>query len=129
MVNDKELTLQELLGSILTSNVNMSEKDYKKMLKQVTKTYDANNNEKGKRVSLEEKRQRIASNFYGSTINMLFQILNVVSDLYNNWTPIIQAVAEKVGVDFENAKSAEEKAMEAVAEFYKTRAKQAQNKE
>lgn len=129
MAKEPEVTLQDLLGSILTSNVNLTKTEYNKLLNKVAKTYDANNAEKGKRVALEEKRQRIAQNYYGSTINLLFQILSVVGDLYDRWTPIIEAIAEKVGVDFEQTKSAEEKAMDAVAEFYKARTENLKNGE
>ena len=119
-----EIKLDDLLGSILTSNVNLSTKDYNDMLKRVTATYDANNKEKSSKVTLEEKRQRIASNFYGSTINLLFQILNVVGDLYDRWTPMLEAIAQKVGVDFEDTKTSEEKAMDAVAEYLKAKTKE-----
>lgn len=126
---EKEITLDDVLGAILTNNVNLTTKEYKEVLDRVTKTYDANNETKSKRVTLEEKRERIASNFYGSTINFLFQILNVVGDLYDKWTPLILAIAEKVGVDFEDAKTSEEKAMDAVAEFYKARTENLKNGE
>lgn len=123
-MKEQEVTLQDLLGSILTNNVNLTKTEYNKLLNKVAKTYDANNAEKGKKVVLEEKRQRIAQNYYGSTVNLLFQILSVVGDLYDRWTPIIEAIAEKVGVDFEQAKSAEEKAMDAAAEYLKAKTKE-----
>ena len=125
----KEITLEQVLGSILTKNVNLTDKQYHELLDKVTKTYDANTETKSKSISLEEKRQRIASNFYGSSINFLFQILNVVADLYEKWTPLLLAIAEKVGVKLEETKTAEEKAMEAVAEFYKARKENLKNGE
>lgn len=126
---EKKLTLQDLLGSILTKNVNLLGEEYKQLLRDVTHVYDKNNETKAKRISLEERRQRIASNFYGTTTNFLFQILNVVGDLYDRWTPLLIAIAEKVGVEFEEVKSSEEKAMDAVAEFYQARTEQLKNGE
>lgn len=126
---EKRITLEEVLGSILTKNVNLTDKEYHEVLEKVTKTYDANNQTKSKSISLEEKRKRIASNFYGSSINFLFQILNLVGDLYDRCVPLLYAIAEKVGVEFEQVKTSEEKAEDAVADFYKARKEQLKNGE
>ncbi len=112
-----DIKLEDLLGAILTNNVNISDKKYAMMLNKVAKTYDKNNDIKqSEKPSLQERRERVKSNFYGSVVNLLFQILSTVNSLAEA-LPIIYATAEKVGVEFETVETEEEKAMKAAAEF------------
>lgn len=112
-----DIKLEDLLGAILTNNVNISDKKYAMMLNKVARTYDKNNDIKqSEKPSLQERRERVKSNFYGSVVNLLFQILSTVNSLAEV-LPIIYATAEKVGVEFETVETEEEKAMKAAAEF------------
>ena len=122
---DEKITLQDVLGAILTNNVNLDDTKYAKMLDDVAKNYEANQQEKDPHYNpptLAERRERIKANYYGSSINFLFQILNTVNDFYRNYAPLIEAIAEKVGVEFEKVKTDEDKAMEAVARYMNEKA-------
>lgn len=122
--NEKErLKLTELLGAIMTRDVNKSEEEYEKLLDEVASNYDSNNDIKdGKKVSLEERRERIRSNYYGTTTNLLLAILNLLNDFTSQYSKLIEAIAEKVGVEFEHVQTEEDKAMEAAAEYLRASA-------
>lgn len=116
------IKLEDLLGAILTNNVNISDKKYAMMLNEVARTYDKNNDVKqSHKPTLQERRERVKSNFYGSVVNLLFQILSTVNSLAEA-LPVIYAIAEKVGVEFETVETEEDKAMKAAAEFLKASA-------
>ncbi len=116
------IKLEDLLGAILTNNVNISDRKYAMMLNEVARTYDKNNDVKqSHKPTLQERRERVKSNFYGSVVNLLFQILSTVNSLAEA-LPVIYAIAEKVGVEFETVETEEDKAMKAAAEFLKASA-------
>ena len=123
---EKKVSLNEVLGSILSNNVNISNEEYEKLLNSVAENYDRNNNkEVGKDYTpptLDERRERIKANYYGSSINFLYQILNTVNDFYRNYAPLIVAIAEKVGVNFEKVETEEDKAIRAAAEYLRASA-------
>lgn len=128
-INEEEkqtMKLNDVLGAILSNNVNISNEEYEKMLSEVAKNYDKNHDEKGTMPTLEERRERIKTNFYGSSVNFLYQILNTVNDFYRNYAPLIEAIAEKVGVEFEKVETTEEKAMKAAEEYLRESAKKKQ---
>ena len=128
-INEEEkqtMKLNDVLGAILSNNVNISNEEYEKLLGEVAKNYDKNHDEKGTMPTLEERRERIKTNFYGSSVNFLYQILNTVNDFYRNYAPLIEAIAEKVGVEFEKVETAEEKAMKAAEEYLRESAKKKQ---
>lgn len=117
---EKKYSLNDILGSIMSKNVNISDKEYEEMLDYVAKNYDANNqsnDENYKMPSLEERRERIRMNFYGSAVNFLYQILNTVNEFCSNYAPLIEAIAEKTGVEFEKIETEEDRTMKAVAEY------------
>lgn len=128
-INEEEkqtMKLNDVLGTILSNNVNISNEEYEKLLNEVAKNYDKNHDEKGTMPTLEERRERIKTNFYGSSVNFLYQILNTVNDFYRNYAPLIEAIAEKVGVEFEKVETTEEKAMKAAEEYLRESAKKKQ---
>lgn len=128
-INEEEkqtMKLNDVLGMILSNNVNISNEDYEKVLNEVAENYDKNHDEKGTMPTLEERRERIKSNFYGSSVNFLYQILNTVNAFYRNYAPLIEAIAEKVGVEFEKVETAEDKAMKAAEEYLRESAKKKQ---
>lgn len=115
-----KIDLNEVLASILTKNVNMSDEEYKQMLDEVSSNYESNQKNKDenyKAPTLEERRERVRMNFYGSITNFLFQILNTINEFYSNYAPMIEAIADKVGVEWEDMQTEEDKAMEAAAEY------------
>lgn len=114
---EQEIKLTSILGKIMTDKVELSEEDYKAMLKAVAVNYNTVNKTKGKLPSLSERRKRIQSNYYGQTINMLYQILSLQTSFIEQVIPVIEAIADKVGVEF--VKTADEKAMEAAADYLK----------
>lgn len=123
MEKEERLKLEDLLGAIMTRDVNKSEEEYAKLIDAVSENYDKNNEIKdGSKVSLEERRERIRSNYYGTSMNMLLAILNLVNDFTSNYSKLIEAIAEKVGVDFEHVQTEEDKAMEAAAEYLRASA-------
>lgn len=123
MEKEERLKLEDLLGAIMTRDVNKSEEEYAKLIDAVAENYDKNNEIKGEsKVSLEERRERIRSNYYGTSMNMLLAILNLVNDFTSNYSRLIEAIAEKVGVDFEHVQTEEDKAMEAAAEYLRASA-------
>lgn len=114
--NDK-IDYEEILKTILTSNVELSNEAYKKLIENIAENYDKNNDEKGTRPSLKERRERIKSNYYGTSIQILVNILNTVNNFVRNYSILIEAIAEKVGVEFEKVQSEEDKAMEAARKY------------
>lgn len=122
-MENERLKLEELLGSIMTKDVNKSEEDYQKLLEDVSRNYATQTElEEGKKISLEERRERIRSNYYGTTTNLLLAILNMVNDFTSQYSKLIEAIAEKVGVEFEHVQTEEDKAMEAAAEYLRASA-------
>lgn len=115
---NEKFELIDVLKAIMTTNVDLDNAEYKKLLEDVATNYDKLNEEENKkRPTLRERRERIRANYYGTSINFLFQILHTVNDFYRNYAPLIEAIAEKVGVEFEKIESEEEKAMKAAAEY------------
>lgn len=126
MAKQKENYLAKVLGSILTKDVNTPDEEYEKMLDAVAQNYDKLNKSKGKKPSVEERRARIQQNFYGTTINFLYQILSIANDAFlqtNKNALIIAEIAKKLDIPVEEIKTPEEKAMEQVEKFYAERAK------
>ena len=116
-IENDNVNYEEILKTILTSNVELSNEAYKKLIDNVAENYDKNNNEKGTRPSLKERRERIKSNYYGTSIQILVNILNTVNNFAKNYSLLIEAIAEKVGVEFEKVQSVEDKAMEAARKY------------
>lgn len=73
--------------------------------------------------TLDERRKRIETNYYGTSINFLYSIYTALGEFINQYAPLIEAIATKVGVDFEKAESTDEKAMRAAAEYLTASAK------
>ena len=122
-MENERLKLEELLGAIMTKDVNKSDEEYQKLLEDVSKNYATQNElEEGKKVNIEERRERIRSNYYGPTTNLLLAILNLVNDFTSQYSKLIEAIAEKVGVDFEHVQTEEDRAMEAAAEYLRASA-------
>lgn len=119
--NDEKMKIEDVFGMILTKNVHITTEQYEEMMKSVALNYDANNEEKGTEPTLEEKRTRVEQNFYGTVVNFLYQILNITNSFANNYGQLIEAIAEKVGVDFEKVESEEDKAMKAATEYLNER--------
>lgn len=133
MAKQKANYLAEVLGSILTSGVNEDQETYEKKLDAIAVNYDKVNGKKGKKPTVEERRKRVQQNFYGTTINFLYQILSMVTDnnirLQKNEL-VLNEIAKKLGIDTEEIKTADEKAMEMVEKYYRERkAKLNENKE
>lgn len=121
--NNERLKIEELLGAIMTKDVNKSEEEYEKLLEDVSKNFATQHElEQGKKVALEERRERIRSNYYGTTTNLLLAILNLLNDFTSQYSKLIEAIAEKVGVEFEHVQTEEDKAMEAAAEYLRASA-------
>lgn len=118
---NKEVTILDVIGKVMTHNVEITEEDYKAMLKQIAGNYDLiNKEEKTKMPSLRERRKRIQSNYYGQSINMLFQVISTQTALieqFNSLSLLVEAIADKVGVEFEKLETEEEKAMRAANEY------------
>ena len=118
-MEENKVKLSDILGKIMTDKVEISEQEYKEMLKAVAGNYNKINKTGGKLPTLSERRKRIQTNYYGQSINMLYQILNLQTSFIEQVIPVIEAIADKVGVQFEQVKTADEKAMEAAAEYLK----------
>lgn len=120
---EEKVTLQDILGSIMSKNVNISNEEYEKLLDEVATNYDTKEDTKEEnKPTLEERRERIRMNYYGTNTNFLYQILTTINDFFSNYAPLIEAIAEKVGVDFEKVETEEDKAMKAAAEYLRERA-------
>ena len=115
--DEKQVSLEDVLKTIMTSNFDLSNEEYKKLLDDVSKNYDDINDEKGTKPSLKERRERIRANYYGTSINFLYQILTTLNHFVSNYSLLIEAIAEKVGVEFEKVQSEEDKAMEAARKY------------
>lgn len=116
-IETDNVNYEEILKTILTSNVELSNEAYKKLIDSVAENYDKNNDEKGTKPSLKERRERIKANYYGTSIQILVNILNTVNNFAKNYSLLIEEIARKVGVDFEKVESEEDKAMKAAAKY------------
>ena len=72
-----------------------------------------------KKPSLRERRARVQANYYGQSVNMLYQVISMQVDLieqFNALSFLVETVAEKVGIDLNKTKTAEQTALEAIAD-------------
>lgn len=116
-IEEEKINYEDVLKTIMTSNVNLTNEEYEKLIDSVSENYDKNNDTKGTKPSLEERRERIRANYYGSSVNILFNIMNTLNNYVRNYSLLIEAIAEKVGVEFEKVQSEEDKAMEAARKY------------
>lgn len=117
-IEEEKINYEDVLKTIMTSNVNLTNEEYEKLLDSVSENYDKNNDTKGTKPSLEERRERIRANYYGSSVNILFNIMTTLNNYVRNYSLLIEAIAEKVGVEFEKVQSEEDKAMEAARKYF-----------
>lgn len=117
----QNIKVEELFKKIMTDKLELDTKEYKELLKSVSKNYSANNKKENyKEPTLSEKRKRIQQNFYGTVINMLFQVVNTQANIieqFNNMSLVVEAIADKVGVEFEKIETEEEKTMRAARDY------------
>lgn len=118
-----ELNAEKVLEEIKTRNVDLTEEEYKEVTKSAFENANVDKKNK-KQISESLKHKRIASNFMGTVINMLLPTYQMLIEI----VPIIYAIAEKTGVEFEKIESEEEKAYKAVAEYFKVLNSQKQDK-
>lgn len=133
-----ELTPEDVENAINTHNVDLSREEYKKAFEPAKVNADNQDQmreemekqtakltgkeyvapEKQEEAVTEELRhKRIMSNFCGTMINMLLPTFQMVNEI----TPIIYAIADKLGIDFEKVETAEDKAFNAAAEVLKAK--------
>lgn len=122
---EKKYDYQDVLATIMTHNVNISNEEYERMLTAVGANYDnLHSLKQGEHApTLDERRKRIEMNYYGTSINFLYSIYTALGEFINQYTPLIEAIASKVGVDFEKVETPEEQAMKAAANYLNASAK------
>lgn len=117
-----EYKAEDIFKAILTQNVNLTKEEYDAMLDGVAGNYEKNAKEKNpnyKKPSLRERRARVQANYYGQSVNMLYQVISMQVDLieqFNALSFLVETVAEKVGIDLNKTKTAEQTALEAIAD-------------
>lgn len=125
-VQDEELTLRKIIGSIMTNNVTLTKEEYNEMLKRVGASFDGED-----KATDRERLERIQSNFYGTIVNMLFTLLrqnNALQEEIEVWRSLLKAVCEKLGIDASQLKTTTDIINEAAAKYIQQRIKKVEDK-
>ena len=113
----QEVTLENLLGAILTTNVELTKEEYNEMLKRLgLKPIDT------EKTDSTERLNRIKSNFYGSIANILLNEngqLKVVAEELMAQRAILMEICKKNGIDVSKVKTSQDKMNEAVEKALK----------
>ncbi len=108
----KEITLENLLGAILTTNVELSKDEYNEMLKRLgLKPIEI------EKTDSKERLNRIKGNFYGSMVNILLnengQLKVIAEELMAQRTALME-LCKKHGIDISKVKTSQDRMNEAV---------------
>lgn len=125
-VQDEELTLRKIIGSIMTNNVGLSKEEYDAMLKKIGINFEGED-----KATDKERLERIQSNFYGTITNMLFSLLrqnNALQEEVEVWRSLLKALCEKLGIDTSKLKTSTDIINEAAAKYIQQRIKKVENK-
>ena len=99
----EELTLAKLVGSVLTKNVELTKEEYNEMLKKIgLPTLEE------EKTTGAERLERIKANYYGTVINMLFQVIRQYGLVCDELMVLRTAVTElckKNGIDISELKT------------------------
>ena len=113
----QEVTLENLLGAILTTNVELTKEEYNELLKRLgLKPIDT------EKTDSTERLNRIKSNFYGSIANILLNEngqLKVVAEELMAQRAILMEICKKNGIDVSKVKTSQDKMNEAVEKALK----------
>ena len=113
----QEVTLENLLGAILTTNVELTKEEYNEMLKRLgLKPIDT------EKTDSTERLNRIKSNFYGSIANILLNEngqLKVVAEELMAQRAILMEICKKNGIDVSKVKTSQDKMNEAIEKALK----------
>ena len=113
----QEVTLENLLGAILTTNVELTKEEYNEMLKRLgLKPIDT------EKTDSTERLNRIKGNFYGSMVNILLNEngqLKVVAEELMAQRAILMEICKKNGIDVSKVKTSQDKMNEAVEKALK----------
>ena len=113
----QEVTLENLLGAILTTNVELTKEEYNEMLKRLgVKPIDI------EKTDSKERLNRIKSNFYGSMVNILLNEngqLKVIAEELMAQRSILMEICKKHGIDVSKVKTSQDKMNEAVEKALK----------
>ena len=113
----QEVTLENLLGAILTTNVELSKEEYNEMLKRLgLKPIDI------EKTDSKERLNRIKGNFYGSMVNILLNEngqLKVIAEELMAQRAILMELCKKNGIDVSKVKTSQDKMNEAVEKALK----------
>lgn len=113
----QEVTLENLLGAILTTNVELTKEEYNEMLKRLgLKPID------DEKTDSKERLNRIKGNFYGSMVNILLNEngqLRVVAEELMAQRAILMEICKKNGIDVSKVKTSQDKKNEAVEKALK----------
>ena len=113
----QEVTLENLLGAILTTNVELTKEEYNELLKRLgLKPIDI------EKTDSKERLNRIKGNFYGSMVNILLNEngqLKVVAEELMAQRAILEEICKKNGIDVSKVKTSQDKMNEAVEKTLK----------
>ena len=101
--HEKELQLLDLLKVIIAGNQELDAKSFKKLIDGVGANYNAIN-KTSEKLSMQERRKRMQSNYIGTTLQLLLQISQVVADIsdeLNHIRVIDEAIADKLEIAHE----------------------------
>lgn len=121
-----EFTIQKVVGSIMTNNVGLSKEEYDAMLKKIGINFEGED-----KATDKERLERIQSNYYGTTINMLFSLIRQINALQEEvevWRSLLKAICEKNGIDVSKLKTSTDIINEAAAKYIQQRTKKVVNK-
>ena len=122
----QEKDLRAIIGDIMTRNVNLSVEEYNKMLAEAgLKPVDV------EKVDEPTRLTRIRANYYGTSINMHFAILQSISVLteeIEKQRAILTRLCEKMGINVEDIKTSTDLVNEATEKFLKAKTKAMEQK-
>ena len=112
---EEELTFKKMIGNLMTRTVNLSKDEYCDMLREIglqPKDVD--------KVDENDRLCRIRSNYYGTSINMMFSLLQEQEALREEVATtraLLNAICKKVGIEVEEIKTSADRVNEAAAAY------------
>ena len=118
----EQVDLIQVIGNIMTRNVNLSKEEYSEILKQTG--IEAKDLDK---VNETERLARIRANYYGTSINILFtllQRLSILEEEIESQRAVLKEMCKKFGIETSHIKTSTERVNEAAERYLNKKAKQ-----
>lgn len=107
---EEMVKMHQLVGTIMTKNVNLSKDEYNKMLEQIGLNFEGED-----KATPEERLERIRANFYGTMLNLFFTTHSMINSLTAEvecWRALLKAICEHLGIDVDEIKTSTDRVNE-----------------